>query len=77
MTDPLRGNRDSVPGEFDNVRGDRCPWCEDEGKDVTGKADPRFMSNGRRTFICPENGDHRWQDMRELIDSGKGAVRIR
>lgn len=55
---------------------DRCPWCEEDGRDVRGTIDYRIKVDGRYVYRCPEDREHRWQDANEA-PSEKGFVRLR
>ncbi len=44
---------------------DRCPWCEDEGRDVRGTIDHRIKIAGRYVYRCPADREHSWQDADE------------
>lgn len=57
---------------------DRCPWCEDDGRDVRGTIDYRIKIGGRYVYRCPDNREHRWQDADEKpSEKGFAPVALR
>lgn len=74
MSDPAQPlSRQS--DEADPPPVDRCPWCEEEGRDVRGTVDGRVKIGGRYIYRCPENREHRWQDANET-PSTKGFTAV-
>jgi hypothetical protein len=53
---------------------DRCPWCEDDGLQVTGRYDGRILLGGRGVYRCPNNPTHKWQNADEAPDTSKSVL---
>lgn len=56
---------------------DRCPFCEDEGRDTTGRYDGRILIGGRGIWRCPIDPEHKWQDANEKPSSGGKDFHLR